>query len=790
MANGQDDSDENALYLVLDGGGARGVAHVAAWRVLYQMISKFGQPPSKVLDPELGPRRYTLKGVAGTSAGAIAAALIAAGAKPDDLIDSKAQIPLFSALKISEFNELFGIRGWRRLKHLRRVASKSTKVASDIDRLMKDSAVEPGSAMETPVRFDSYSLVFGISLLIVAVFDGLSVAVEPYFPSIAKIPYFIPIFWCFLFFAYFLTAEVTLWVEEAGRARADRKHSELTRALLHPGSAVIYALLFSLTASASLKLAAIKIANSTNWTWLNNLLTYKSALLDWIALSLDSVLIVFGIIAIIRRFLRGSVDTTRIEKDLNTALNTLVSKTTSSPEEFSDEYVWSHRVPQTSLAKKINDADGGYAVTFRELHEISGITLTVVAADIIRNNVCLFSTYSTPDMEVAKAVAASLAIPIAFHPMRSSLDMWVDGGIVSAIPAWVFRKQRNHDPDCRILAIRIEEDVHDGWVPVLLRARENYIAARCIKGGGRFRFLFEWCARIVFWFKHRRLMVRWPFALFANTLYTAAFGARVLELDASDRLESVVLRPQIGILDFDIRRKTLSTALSDLEDKARYQIENLLWLREEAFKAGCESIEIAMRGLGKDRTVSMRQPVLDGQIRIFWAEQDGNSQAVRIKHTYNFSPGHLDDRIIMPFGTSMSSFAAQTRNSQFAQQPILTKLLSKRRDRYRRGVKWGELQWCWAIPISLPNESLAGVLAIESNLGLDYFDEEVAAEADARSARWLDSVNKGSLLPAELLKIAESATTEAAEKMREWEIYFALCQERFVKFINPSLRDD
>ena len=72
-------ANETALSLVLGGGGAKGIAHIAAWAALEPLIST---PTRKVKDfpPDLGERRFQLTEVAGTSAGALMAAFIAAGA--------------------------------------------------------------------------------------------------------------------------------------------------------------------------------------------------------------------------------------------------------------------------------------------------------------------------------------------------------------------------------------------------------------------------------------------------------------------------------------------------------------------------------------------------------------------------------------------------------------------------------------------------------------------------------------------------------------------------------------
>jgi predicted acylesterase/phospholipase RssA len=110
------------LYLVFEGGGAKGIAHVAAW---YALRSILDEVPVRPL-PGTG-RKLRIEGVAGTSAGAAVAALIAAGAKPSDIIDSEGRIPLFAELGIKLFTDLFGLRGWQRLEQLRTLRRSGAK---------------------------------------------------------------------------------------------------------------------------------------------------------------------------------------------------------------------------------------------------------------------------------------------------------------------------------------------------------------------------------------------------------------------------------------------------------------------------------------------------------------------------------------------------------------------------------------------------------------------------------------------------------------------------------------
>jgi predicted acylesterase/phospholipase RssA len=98
---------------------------------------------------------------------------------------------------------------------------------------------------------------------------------------------------------------------------------------------------------------------------------------------------------------------------------------------------------------ELTDEKGGEAITFEELHDLTGVELNVIAVDLVRQRPVVFNHALTPHCQVADAVLASAAIPLAFES-RSLLvpgptpdatptfGMIVDGGVISNFPLWVF----------------------------------------------------------------------------------------------------------------------------------------------------------------------------------------------------------------------------------------------------------------------------------------------------------------------------------------------------------------
>lgn len=91
------------IFLVLEGGGARGLAHVGAVRAIEN------------------DSRLEIVGVAGTSAGALVAALVAAGIPTREMIDDSGESPLLKSLGLRDATDLLG-KEWARIARVRLVA--------------------------------------------------------------------------------------------------------------------------------------------------------------------------------------------------------------------------------------------------------------------------------------------------------------------------------------------------------------------------------------------------------------------------------------------------------------------------------------------------------------------------------------------------------------------------------------------------------------------------------------------------------------------------------------------
>lgn len=89
----------------------------------------------------------------------------------------------------------------------------------------------------------------------------------------------------------------------------------------------------------------------------------------------------------------------------------------------------------------------------------------VVATDLSGRRPKVWSTEATPDEYVAMAVRCSCSIPLFFEPVEAGNDFYVDGGMLSNLPSFVFANRENKALGGRILAFQLvaNEDHTTQW---------------------------------------------------------------------------------------------------------------------------------------------------------------------------------------------------------------------------------------------------------------------------------------------------------------------------------------
>ncbi len=116
-----------------------------------------------------------------------------------------------------------------------------------------------------------------------------------------------------------------------------------------------------------------------------------------------------------------------------------------------------HAMLDEALRRRLGiDGEDKRSVTFRDLRE-RGRSLRIVATNVDRRTLRLFSDKTTPDVSVADAVTASMAMPVVFKPWRIDGERHIDGALVSNLPVWTFDEERQLFPDAWTIAFEIAD---------------------------------------------------------------------------------------------------------------------------------------------------------------------------------------------------------------------------------------------------------------------------------------------------------------------------------------------
>lgn len=282
-----------------------------------------------------------------------------------------------------------------------------------------------------------------------------------------------------------------------------------------------------------------------------------------------------------RFLLRNQRQLARLETDgglLNTA----------RLEQWLDEQL---RMKLTGTDPDFEPSGANGEVTFRDLP----LPLKVIAADVAHRRIRVFTMPDDAQFVVASAVGASIGIPFIFIPKTDNGERFVDGGIMSNFPAWVFDSERKDAPPLTpTLGFRLVEPVS---------------AAR--KRGGTATATPE--PESVSLFSH-----------VVDVFETAVFGDNTLETREVATLREIPLRVRIGPLDFEIDDQTKVDVFRDGKNDARdyFRKKSYIWRKsDEYMRTILQLVFGAMRdALGHDGhlRVNVMLPISNDRLQVFY----------------------------------------------------------------------------------------------------------------------------------------------------------------------------
>lgn len=307
-----------------------------------------------------------------------------------------------------------------------------------------------------------------------------------------------------------------------------------------------------------------------------------------------------------------------------------------------------------ALRRKIGSVGSEGRVCFKDLPR----PLKIVATNLESGELTLFSQEHTPQVAVADAVAASIAIPVIFSPKIIAGVSYYDGGLVSNLPAWTFDEERALDPDAHTIAIEIVENERR-------------------KTGGPMAFLK-------------------PFQNLAAATRAALFGAAVLNKRAAAGLYALPIRTVVRVLDFDLEADQAATVVG-----AAYQwtLANVIYeldTRPRLLRRACRDLHEIVVDLLKAGGHGGNA----GEVRVCLAmAEPGTHRSLRYLHGHNRS-NHSDETLTVPIDGSLAGYVFGTGKPTFDATPFTYRLDGDANRRLRR-LLWSNMTWQLAIPIYL-----------------------------------------------------------------------------------------
>ena len=353
--------------------------------------------------------------------------------------------------------------------------------------------------------------------------------------------------------------------------------------------------------------------------------------------------------------------------------------------------------------------DEGQKLLFRHVGTgaVTGIIpLKVIATDLARNRAVVFSAEETPEVSVAAAVTASLAMPVVFEPVDVPYAegavgaIYGDGGVASNFPTWVFEQER------------------------LAESRRSNSSIHLV--GFSFEDVREFSPRT----RHtRRLSKRQLASMLGKALLTAAQG--VQESLTVDLIE-VKLPCSIGALHFGESWFHYRDGYVAAKMAANEQLFYRLRARPAA-------ISKALAAFGAEATALISSSG-DCRLRVAVVEPVRSTSRrshplnFRVEQTWNFGED-ADDRLVLDSSNGAAPRAFQERGPVLWKRLDTENMVAGLMTKYERALVWKDLRSIISLPVfdsldpwaRAPQErpEPVGVVCIDANIDLaPYFDDD------------------------------------------------------------------
>ena len=261
------------------------------------------------------------------------------------------------------------------------------------------------------------------------------------------------------------------------------------------------------------------------------------------------------------------------------------------------------------------------------------VPLKIVATNIRTGGLEIFDRELTPNVEVADAVVASIAIPIIFQPVtmrsRPQDGPYLDGGLVSNLPIWVFSEDK--------LAWE-REWPEDPPVPVVgfsLFERASEVP------NGIFGAFIHFLGRVA---------------------RTALSGSQAVSQQFVEDLEVIRLETDLGVLDFDRPLEDFSLAFLDGKRCAESGLKTAMIMKPDLIQRELHKIVEEIKGRIDARRLERSEAPL-AHYRGNLIQMSGR-HTLRVRYAVNMD-GDADDRLVLDDRSSGAAEAYRERTLVF-----------------------------------------------------------------------------------------------------------------------------
>lgn len=318
-------------------------------------------------------------------------------------------------------------------------------------------------------------------------------------------------------------------------------------------------------------------------------------------------------------------------------------------------------------------------ITFGHMKAAGCIPLKIVATNVTTQSLELFCYDRTPGVLVADAVAASICLPGIFKPWKIKFERitpmgaktisgrFLDGGIVSNLPAWTFDEDSLLSPGIPTVALSL--------------------SAPHVENTGH-----------------------WLFSL-VNTVVN---GSSEVHTRASGPIITIPLSPKFGMLDFDLSEKKVFEEVKAASYRVQQELAQALFVGPQVLRETVRELHEELNKLLLRYAGTFYIGSITDRLRVSIAVQRGNSMSCLSSVVDEGFMSYEPDRRQTTLIESSHVGKAWTEKQSVFEEVAASTL---------KYPAWHEVKWVLCVPLihhkKLKRRSRPCVIKIDSNIALD-----------------------------------------------------------------------